>query len=86
MFKRKANILVIKLIQITLKYSEYQELKDENFDLKSKLSNLRQSNSQLNKFLKETKDEYDEKSLIVFEQQNEIASLKYEIKKNMQSK
>ena len=40
-----------------------------------------QCNSQLTKFLKETKDELDDRSLTLFEQQNEIAALKYEIKK-----
>ena len=62
-------------------YSQMQTLKDENFESKSLVSELKQTNLQLNSFLNQTKDELDEKSLQFFQLENEITSLKYELKK-----
>lgn len=68
--------------ETTLSYSQMQSLKDQNFEIKSQLSDLKQTNSQLSKFLSQTKDELDEKSLKLFECQNELSALRYELKKN----
>ena len=68
--------------EITKSYSEMQLLKDQNFEFKSQVSELKQTNSQLNKFLSQTKDELDEKSLKLFEYENELSALRYEFKRN----
>lgn len=67
--------------QVTRDYSEIQSLKDENFELKSEAKEQTQTIAQLNKFLKETKDELDDKNMMVFEMEKEINAFRIEFKK-----